>query len=186
MQSAKPAESKAEQKLNMEEFANLIFSHSEMLDVDLKKLQPATIEQYPASTGSMRSQLMTEMSDFPQPKTIYEDDYIVLDQKQVPQNVIENIESKMIRMNRRIKKKYGTQEKFEEAFKKEVEADKNGNVSVDQLKDFILSQCEEDIINRKVSKRDVEGFLSAFNYNMYGATNATDACNLIFTKDNEI
>ena len=28
--------------------------------------------------------------------------------------------------------------------------------------------------------------LSAFNYNMYGSTNAGDACNLIFTKDNEI
>lgn len=34
-------------------------------------------------------------------------------------------------MNRRIRKKYGTQEKFEEAFKKEVQPDKHGNISVD-------------------------------------------------------
>jgi len=44
----------------------------------------------------------------------------------------------MIRMNRRIKKKFGTKEKFDEVFKKDVQCDKNGNVSVDALKDFIL------------------------------------------------
>lgn len=92
----------------------------------------------------------------------------------------------MIRMNRRIKSKFGTKEKFEEAFKKDVHADKNGNISVDQLKDFVLHQMEEDILDRKVTKRDVEGFLSAFNYNMYGSTNAGQAANLIFTKDSEI
>lgn len=72
------------------------------------------------------------------PKTIYEDEYVVLDQKKVPQNIIENIESKMIRMNRRLKTKFGSKEKFEEAFKQDVHADKNGNISVDQLKDFVL------------------------------------------------
>lgn len=41
-------------------------------------------------------------------------------------------------MNRRIRKKFGTKDKFEEAFKNEVKPDKHGNVSVDQLKDFIL------------------------------------------------
>ena len=73
----------------------------------------------------------TEMSDVKQPATIYEDEYIVLDQKKVPQNVIEGIENKMIRMNRRIKKKFGTKEKFDEAFKRDVETDKHGNISVD-------------------------------------------------------
>lgn len=74
-------------------------------------------------------------------------------------------------MNRRIRKKFDTKEKFEEAFKSEVKPDKHGNISVDQLKDFILQQCEEDIICRRITKRDVEGFLSAFNYNVYGSTN---------------
>ena len=119
------------------------------------------------------------------PKTIYEDEYVVLDQKQVPQNIIEQIEQKTIRMNRRIRKKF-TQDKFDEMFKKEVKPDKHGNISVDQLKDFILHQCEDDIMNRRVTKRDVEGFLSAFNYNMYGSTNMSDATKLIFTQDNEI
>ena len=92
----------------------------------------------------------------------------------------------MIRMNRRIKRKFGTVDKWNEAFSKDQKPDKNGNVSVDQLKDFVLHALEDDIMDRKVSKRDIEGFLSAFNYNMYGATNATDASNLIFTKDSEI
>ena len=101
--------------------------------------------------------------------------------------MIENIEAKMIKMNRRIKRNFdGSREKFAESFKKEVQADKNGNVSVDQLKDFILTKCEKDIIDRRLTKRDIEGFLSAFNYNMYGATNADQAINLIFTKDSEI
>ena len=59
------------------------------------------------------------MSDWPAPKTIYEDEYIVLDQKKVPQNVIEGIENKMIRMNRRIRRKFGTKEKWDEAFNNE-------------------------------------------------------------------
>lgn len=130
--------------------------------------------------------MLTEMSDWPMPKTIYEDDYVVLDQKQVPQNIIESIEQKTIRMNRRIRKKFTTQKDFDDAFKKEVKPDKHGNISVDQLKDFILHECEDDIMNRRVTKRDIEGFLSAFNYNMYGSTNQSDATNLIFTQDNEI
>ena len=89
-------------------------------------------------------------------------------------------------MNRRIRKKFTTQKDFDDAFKKEVKPDKHGNISVDQLKDFILHECEDDIMNRRVTKRDVEGFLSAFNYNMYGSTNQSDATNLIYTQDNEI
>ena len=92
----------------------------------------------------------------------------------------------MIRMNRRIRRKFGTKENWDEAFKNEQKPDKNGNVSVDQLKDFILHSLEDDIMERRVTKRDVEGFLSAFNYNMYGATNSSEASNLIFTKDSEI
>lgn len=35
-------------------------------------------------------------------------------------------------------------------------------------------------------KRDVEGFLSAFNYNQYGATNIKDVAGLVFTRDDMI
>ena len=35
-------------------------------------------------------------------------------------------------------------------------------------------------------KKDVEGFLSAFNYNQYGATNINDIAGLVYTRDDEI
>ena len=50
---------KTDEKLSMEEYANFLFSHSENLDVDLKALKPATADQFPASTGSMRSQAIS-------------------------------------------------------------------------------------------------------------------------------
>ena len=62
----------------------------------------------------------------------------------------------------------------------------NGNVSVDQLRDFVLGICEEDLIEKRISKRDVEGFLSAFSYNNYGATNINSISDLIFTRDDLI
>jgi hypothetical protein len=85
--------------------------------------------------------------------------------------MIEQIESRMIKINRRLKKQFGDQATFSKKVKDVMVADANGNVSVDQLRDFILDQCEGDLIDKRIYKRDIEGFLSAFNYNCYGATN---------------
>ena len=40
--------------------------------------------------------------------------------------------------------------------------------------------------SKKISKSDIEGFLSSFIYNAYGATNASSIANLIFTDDNYV
>ena len=85
---------------------------------------------------------MTDAVAFKAPTTIWEADYIVLDQKKVPQNTIESIESKMIKINRRLKKEFKTQSKFDKKIKEEITSDKNGNVSVDQLRDFVLHIIE--------------------------------------------
>ena len=42
------------------------------------------------------------------------------------------------------------------------------------------------MIDKKISKRDVEGFLSAFSYNAYGATNISQISEMIFTRDDLI
>ena len=76
------------------------------------------------------------------PKTIFDDDYIVLDQKKVPQNMIEKIEKRTIRVNRRLKREFGDRDKLDKIIKEEITPDDNGNVSVDQLRDFILKKCE--------------------------------------------
>lgn len=77
----------------------------------------------------------------------------------------------MIKINRKLKKIFLSESDFDNKLKTEITADKNGNVSVDQLRDFILDVVENDMVNRKVLKRDIEGFLSAFSYNAYGSTN---------------
>ena len=69
-------------------------------------------------------------------------------------------------MNRKFKNKFNQdQGSFESKIKTEVQADGNGNISVDQLKNFILKECEADLRDRKINKKDIECFLSSFNYN---------------------
>jgi len=64
-----------------------------------------------------------------------------------------------------LKKKFGDEGKLIEKLNQAVNPDKHGNVTVDALKDFILRECEEELVGRKFTKKDIEGFLSAFNYN---------------------
>jgi hypothetical protein len=42
------------------------------------------------------------------------------------------------------------------------------------------------MLSHKLTKRDIEGFLSAFNYNTYGATNIDSLANLIYLRDDQI
>ena len=59
--------------------------------------------QVTRSNASMRSGL-SDAVDYYEPKSIFNDDYVVLDQTKVPQNTIESIESKLIKVNRKLKK----------------------------------------------------------------------------------
>lgn len=54
------------------------------------------------------------------------------------------------------------------------------------MRDYVLKICEQDLIDKRIVKRDIEGFLSAFNYNIYGATNIEEISNLVFTGDDDI
>ena len=141
--------------------------------------------QVPPSNASMRSGV-TDAIDFQPPRSIFEDDYVVLDQNKVPQNVIENIENRTVKINRKLKKIFTERAKFDEHVAANLTADPHGNVSVDQLRDFVLGLCEKELVAKTLQKRDVEGFLSAFNYNQYGATNIKDVAGLVFTRDDEI
>lgn len=100
--------------------------------------------------------------------------------------MIEQIETRMVKVNRRLKKIFSDKSEFSNKVKDVIKTDANGNVSVDQLRDFILDTCEKDLIDRRIYKKDIEGFLSAFNYNCYGSTNIDEISNLIYTRDDEI
>ena len=65
-------------------------------------------------------------------------------------------------------------------------ADKNENVSVDDLKNFVLTSCKDQIIHKHIAKKDIEAFLSAFVYNAYGATNVDSVAKMVFTEENYV
>ena len=105
---------------------------------DIQAFDPMADIDVPRSAASIKSGL-TDAIAFKEPKTIFDDDYIVLDHTKVPQNTIEQIEKKMIRINRRLKKMFSSENELQNKIKDEMKADGNGNVSVDQLRDFILN-----------------------------------------------
>jgi len=90
-------------------------------------------------------------------------------------------------VTRYLKRHFGSERALDQALKDNlVEQDKNGNLSVDDLKTFILSTCKDQIIHRHLNKKDVEAFLSAFNYNAYGATQVDTVAKMVFTNDNYV
>jgi uncharacterized protein YdcH (DUF465 family) len=105
----------------------------------------------------------------------------------VPVNVLDQIDKRLHKVTRHLKRVYGNEAKLDAAIKEAVgEPDKNGNVSVDELKDWLLKACKEQMVQRNINKKDVEAFLSAFNYNAYGATNVEKVAKLVFTNDNYV
>ena len=101
----------------------------------------------------------------------------------VPQNKIEVIERQLIKVNRYLKRRFVTQEAFEAELNSKVATDPNGNLSVEEFKNFLLSTCSTELYDRKLSKVDLEGFLSAFVYNTHGGTDVSKVGSLVFEED---
>ena len=116
-------------------------------------------------------------------RNVFNDDYVVVDCQQVPPNKLEAIERHLQRVNRHLQDKFGTADQFEKYLREKVDADKNGNISVDEFK-FLVKDClAEEVIKRRLTKRDLEGFLSAFKYNRHGATDIGTIAPLVFERD---
>ena len=116
-------------------------------------------------------------------KNVFNDDYVVLDSQQVPANKLDAIERHLQRVNRHLQDKFGTREKFETYLREKVDADKNGNISVDEFKVLIKDTLTDEVVKRRLTKRDLEGFLSAFKYNKHGATDIGSIAPLVFERD---
>ena len=54
------------------------------------------------------------------------------------------------------------------------------------MKNFVLTNVKDELINKKLNKRDIEGFLSSFIYNAYGSTNVNNIAPLVFTDENYV
>ena len=90
----------------------------------------------------------------------------------------------MLRVNRFIRNQFKNEKAFDKALREAQTPDANGNISVDALKHFVLTQCKDAIVSQKLAKKDIESFLSAFIYNAYGSTNADQVAPLVFTDEN--
>lgn len=67
--------------------------------------------------------------------------------------------------------------------KDKVQTDANNNLNVDDFKAFVVDSCRDELIERKIDKKDIEGFLSAFTFNNHGATDVEKVAPLVFETD---
>ena len=61
----------------------------------------------------------------------------------------------------------------------------HGDLTVDEFKTFLIDTCGTAMLSQKLSKKDLEGFMSSFVYNTQGSTNLGDIADLVFTNDQE-
>jgi hypothetical protein len=62
----------------------------------------------------------------------------------VPPNILDNIEIRLAKVSRFLKRSFGSEKALDKALKEAVLAeDKNGNLSVDDLKHFVLNSCKD-------------------------------------------
>lgn len=116
-------------------------------------------------------------------RNVLNDDLLVLDSQKVPPNKLDVIERQLVKVTRHLQDKFGTQENFEKYLRERVDADKNGNITVDEMKIMINETCGEEVVKRKLTKKDLEGFLSSFKYSVHGTTNLNSIAPLVFEKD---
>ena len=50
----------------------------------------------------------------------------------------------------------------------------------------MLHHCKDELLDKKLHKKDIESFLSAFIYNAYGNTNVSTIAPLVFTDENYV
>ena len=62
----------------------------------------------------------------------------------VPPNVLENIEARLVKVARYLKRQFGNEKSLDQAIKdSQLLPDKNNNISVDDLKNFVLGTCKD-------------------------------------------
>ena len=116
-------------------------------------------------------------------RNLLNNDMTVLDSQSVPANKLDTIERNLIKVNRFLQDKFQTQDAFETYLRDHADTDKNGNISVDEMKAMINDTCSEEVIKRRLTKQDLEGFLSSFKYNIHGATDIGSIAPLVFESD---
>lgn len=99
------------------------------------------------------------------------------------QNKLEEVEKRVVKMNRIMRDKFKNQDTMAKALKEKAGADANGNLEQQDFLAWVVDQCREDLIARRVNKQDIEGFVSAFTFNNHGATNVEKVAPQVYETD---
>ena len=70
-------------------------------------------------------------------RSLIGDDLMVLDSQNVPANKLDSIERSLVKVNRFLCDKFKTKEALERYLRDHIDADRNGNISVDEMKTMI-------------------------------------------------
>lgn len=132
-----------------------------------------------SSRGSISSGRHSYFGSMAQ-KNVFNDDLVIVDSSKVPASKLEQIERHLVKVNRHLQDKFGSQQKFDKFLREKIDLDKNGNIDVEEMKILMRETCQEELLQRKLTKRDLEGFLSAFKYNMHGATDIGKVAQIVF------
>ena len=113
------------------------------------------------------------------------DEFLVLDNQRINVAKLENQRNRAKRIFREIYRKYPTKNDFENDlnnFAKELHDEMVENeklFSKENLKDFIRNFFLNNQ-NDRITKKDIEGFLSNFTYNQHGETTISEIPTLIY------
>ena len=106
--------------------------------------------------------------------------YTVLDGQKVPVNTLESIQVKARKLKRLLRSRFQN----EAALKEELtRVGEGAGISLAKLKNFMNYEATKESTSDTVTKRDIEGFLSAFQYNTDGNADVHAVAKSIFSEE---
>ena len=110
----------------------------------------------------------------------------VFDIQKVPVNQAEQIMARSLKVSRLLEAKYKTRENFDKNLKENVKSDKHGNVASDDLANYLMSICKDELTRKELNEKDLEGFLSSLDYNKHKTTDINLIAPIVFSDEGHI
>eukprot|EP01022_Parablepharisma_sp_SALTPOND_P014822 TRINITY_DN205_c0_g3_i4.p2 TRINITY_DN205_c0_g3~~TRINITY_DN205_c0_g3_i4.p2 ORF type:complete len:880 (+),score=100.64 TRINITY_DN205_c0_g3_i4:6240-8879(+) len=111
---------------------------------------------------------------------------LIRDVQKVPENQLEHIIDRTLKVTRLLQAKYKSSDTFEKELKEQVTADTYGNVSAQSLEKHFVNIFKDELSKRIIARKDLEGFLSSLVYNKYQMTNVNTIASHAFSDNTQI
>ncbi len=106
---------------------------------------------------------------------------LIRDVQKVPENQLQQIIDRTLKVSRILQGKYGSKEKFDKELRDKIGSDAYGNIAESDLERHIIEACKDNLVKREISRKDVEGFLSSLVYNKYKLTSISAIAPHVFS-----